>query len=505
MNIDTTGKLHMGITDLLGESVAVLGIKGSGKSNTTAALCEEMLSAGLPMVIVDIAGEYWGLKERYQILVAGKSSNVDLEVDVDGAAALAAYSLQNKVPTILDLSGWRRSERMPVVSAYLETLWDLAGDLRRPYHIILEEAHNFIPQSGNTDVSEILVMIATEGRKRGLGIVMVGQRSARIDKDVLSQAGILMLHRVRHPADVGVYQDILPAERKWVKAETAKLSTGEALVLFGDDVIRAAIRKRHTYHAGYTPGLDETEAPALRRVDDAMLSELRDALKSRAQSGETGITAAEKRIEALEGIIEEKDAEIAGLQKDLDSALAQVRMLSRLKVIDERPRSEAVQMALPSMAVQQADVAQVRLNGMVAAPVAEAVAEVELETDTQPTTAEPYRSELAVTRAYNAQERQFNRFLLKLQTLPAHHLKMLQYLTHSGAWMTEPELIAKLGYSASTVERNRPGWLRQEGVLVMRGKRGHTKEWRSRLAAYLVQIAPDHEVRGLIDQVMKLR
>ena len=48
-------------------------------------------------------------------------------------------------------------------------------------------------------------MIATEGRKRGLGIVMVGQRSARIDKDVLSQAGILMLHRVRHPADMGVY------------------------------------------------------------------------------------------------------------------------------------------------------------------------------------------------------------------------------------------------------------------------------------------------------------
>jgi len=54
-------------------------------------------------------------------------------------------------------------------------------------------------------VSDVLVMIATEGRKRGLGIVMVGQRSARIDKDVLSQAGILMLHRVRHPADMGVY------------------------------------------------------------------------------------------------------------------------------------------------------------------------------------------------------------------------------------------------------------------------------------------------------------
>ena len=47
MNIDVNRMLKIGVDELLGESVAVLGIKGSGKSNTAAVLAEELLSAGV--------------------------------------------------------------------------------------------------------------------------------------------------------------------------------------------------------------------------------------------------------------------------------------------------------------------------------------------------------------------------------------------------------------------------------------------------------------------------
>ena len=72
----------------VGRSVAVLGITGSGKTNTAAVLIEELLTQGLPMTIVDIEGEYWGLKESYDLLIVGRSEHAELEIGPENAAQL---------------------------------------------------------------------------------------------------------------------------------------------------------------------------------------------------------------------------------------------------------------------------------------------------------------------------------------------------------------------------------------------------------------------------------
>lgn len=113
-----------------------------------------------------------------------------------------------------------------------------------------------MPQSKKTAVSDLFVNIAAEGRKRGLSLIMVGQRSARIDKDTLSQADIAFLHRVRHPADMKVYAGLIPRSSRQVQQMVNALKVGEALVLRGDSIIRCAIRLRKTEHVGYTPTLD---------------------------------------------------------------------------------------------------------------------------------------------------------------------------------------------------------------------------------------------------------
>lgn len=303
---------------LLGESIAVLGIKGSGKSNTAAVLAEEMLAAGVPICIVDIAGEYWGLKEKYQILVAGKSAHVDIPVTPAQAAELAEFSMRHNLSVILDVSDFRADARFEFLHLYFEAVWRIAGELRRPYQLFLEEAHNFIPQRTTTLVSDILITIATEGRKRGLGIVMIGQRSARIDKDVLTQAGILFLHQVRHPADFSVYQDIVVAERAWVKESVNQLKTGEAIVVLGSDTHISQIRQRHTYHAGYTPGLGDVPAPSLHTLDEQTLNTLRQMLSGVREEK----VDEEKRTLQLQ--LAEQQTQFQAIQTELDEALATI-------------------------------------------------------------------------------------------------------------------------------------------------------------------------------------
>lgn len=278
MKIDEFSLLPLKADDFLGQSVAVLGIKGSGKSNTAAVLAEELLTANVPLCIVDVAGEYAGLKERFEIFSVGCSlqpETLDAKLSVERSAAAARRSYERGVSVILDVSGYSRQAREYFLAEYMTTVWNLAQTLRHPYTLFLEEAHNYIPQSGQTAVTNVLTDIACEGRKRGLGIVMIGQRSARIDKNVLAQADILFLHRVRHPADMSVYYDLIPRERKKVQDMVARLKVGDAIVLFGEEVQRHTIRLRYTPHWGYTPSMkDLPEQRGVASVEELVQGEL---------------------------------------------------------------------------------------------------------------------------------------------------------------------------------------------------------------------------------------
>ena len=278
MNIDEFGLIPLTAEQFLGQSVGVLGIKGSGKSNSAAVLAEELLLAGVPICIVDVANEYAGLKERFTIYSVGCSiqpQTLDAKLGPERAAAAAKRSYERGVSVILDVSGFPRQARDAFLLEYLTALWNLSQTLRYPYILFLEEAHNYIPQAGQTPVTAVLTDIACEGRKRGLGIVMIGQRSARIDKNVLAQADILFLHRVRHPADLSVYYDLIPRERRKVQEMVGKLKVGDALVLFGEEVQRHGIRRRHTPHWGYTPSMaDLPSERGVVSVQDLVQAEL---------------------------------------------------------------------------------------------------------------------------------------------------------------------------------------------------------------------------------------
>jgi hypothetical protein len=487
------------LDETLTTSAAILGMSGSGKSNTTARYAEQLHVNLIPFVIADIAGEYWGLKEKCALVIAGKSPHVDIELtDTSQAAALAAWSLDQRVSVVLDVSLYRpKARKIEMVAAYLEALYEKALTLRRPYKVILEEAHNYIPQSETTVASDIVVTLAAEGRKSGLGLVMVSQRPARIDKDALSQAGIRILHSVFDARDVKAYQEIAPDVSK---ATMLGLQPGEAILVYPQKRIVqvVGVKLRETYHAGYTPGMEAVEQPAFAGVDENKLAALREALAV-SPIGEKPDT----RIAGMQTTIDDQRQQIEALQAQVERLTQENTLLAKFKIEMKSPELMAVgtvnaaQLVLPAhpfpASVQDAphghDAGQ-PLPALPAQPI--------------PAPEEPYRSALATTRAINRQQTNFDSLLRDIKAQSHMHRRMLAYLVRRNASeFAVNELARYLGVQVRTLTANPPTWMVNKGLL--KRKKFNRIYWYHAKDAYNLLAAqfPDLDTDAIWEKLVK--
>ncbi len=345
--LDQKGDLAFDVAAFVGKCVAVLGITGSGKSNTVAVLIEELLAQGLAATIVDIENEYWGLAERHELLIAGRSPQATLPLEVETAGLLAELSLERNISVVLDLSEHSQSEASEILLVYMARLWEVAGKLRKPYLLVVEEAHEWLPQGTGSPLKQILTRFALRGRKRGLSLLLASQRSAKVEKDVLTQAALLFLHQVVHPTDLKVYKDIIPWPASQVEETIPSLQPGQAVVARGASVQLAEIRRRYTFDAGATPEFGSMQAPALRQVDRTTLAELQALFQ------EVRLQAAPKKQTTLRQRIHELEAELARVREENEQLRSENALLSKLQLSSTASTleiSEAVvqQLALPS-------------------------------------------------------------------------------------------------------------------------------------------------------------
>jgi len=97
------------------ETFAILAKRGAGKTYTAAVLVEEMMSAGLPVVIIDPVGVWWGLRssadgtaEGLPVVIFG-GDHADLPLAETTGELLADLVVDEPVPAVLDLSTLSKS------------------------------------------------------------------------------------------------------------------------------------------------------------------------------------------------------------------------------------------------------------------------------------------------------------------------------------------------------------------------------------------------------------
>lgn len=94
------------VVDMLTGRGFVTGKSGSGKSNSASVIAEKLLDRGYALLVVDIDGEYYGLKEKYEILHVGADDECDIQVGPEHAEKIATLALENNIPIILDVSSY---------------------------------------------------------------------------------------------------------------------------------------------------------------------------------------------------------------------------------------------------------------------------------------------------------------------------------------------------------------------------------------------------------------
>jgi len=310
--------LDFSLDEIIGKCIGILGIRGSGKSNTAGVIFEELLKHNYPLTVVDIDGEYFGLKEEYELLVIGEGKNVDITIEPEDAPQVAEISLKQSIPVILDLSGYLKEEQRKMLKHYFTALWNWAGKLRKPYMIGIEESHEFIPQGKKSELKEIITRLSLRGRKRGLGAVIISQRSAKVEKDVLTQAGMLFLHRVVHEADMKVYNDLLPWKKGQVREKVNQLDTGDCIYLDEKTTKQIYVRERSTFHAGFTPSLDTVETPQLKQVGESIIEAIEEA-KKQGKRKKSRVDELKEQVEELQDELDQKTEKIKELKRTAET------------------------------------------------------------------------------------------------------------------------------------------------------------------------------------------
>jgi hypothetical protein len=290
--------------------IAFLGATGSGKTSAAKrGLVEPALAAGRRVCILDPTGAWWGLRLKadgtgkgYPIYIFG-GDHGDYPLRARDAALLAETFATASDSAIFDMSLMTVSERTAFFTEFAETI---RRKNKGPLHLVIDEAHLFMPQAGAASGGAVPAMLhaannlVSLGRSRGLRIALISQRPAKVHKDSLTQVQSLVAMRLLAPQDRKAIADWIadqadPEKGREIIASLPSLKPGEAWVWSPqDDVLRhTKFPLPRTFDSSKAPDITDGKGPELAPVNlDALKGRL-TALEAEAKANDPKALKAE--------------------------------------------------------------------------------------------------------------------------------------------------------------------------------------------------------------------
>ena len=201
---------------------------------------------------------------------------LDGDVNADLDKLLEGWLGHDRQITILDLSGVPSGVLVRLIGSILRIVYEALfwsrekteGGKLRPLLIVMEEAHRYLSSDSDGTAANVVKRIAKEGRKYGIGAMVVSQRPSEVDETVLSQCGTIIALRLSNPTDRARVKGTLPDNLAGLMELLPVLRTGEAIIT--GEAARLPIRCRVTMpteaHQPRSADPKVTEAWSKRRV-----------------------------------------------------------------------------------------------------------------------------------------------------------------------------------------------------------------------------------------------
>ncbi len=277
----------------LSSHIAILGKTGSGKTYAAKGIVEDILTKGGRVCIIDPTGAWHGLRSSasgkragFPVVIFG-GAHADLPLGGAHGEAIAEIIGTASDPAILDTSLMRVGERTRFFADFADAL---VRKNKGPLHLVIDEAHLFAPQGKVSDPQSGAMLHAANnlvslGRSRGLRIILISQRPAKLHKDSLTQVETLVALRLIAPQDRA-------AVEAWIKDNAdekkgreiiqslATLKTGQGWIWAPEIGVleRVTFPKIKTLDSSQAPGDDNGASDiVMARID-------RDAIQKRLEA-----------------------------------------------------------------------------------------------------------------------------------------------------------------------------------------------------------------------------
>lgn len=124
--------------------------------------------------------------------------------------------------------------------------------------LIIDEAHEFIPNDKTTVASQPLITAMREGRQPGISLILATQQPGKIHTDVMTQSDIVIAHRITAKVDteaLGALMQSYMREGLDVQLDNLPREKGAALIFddTNERLFPIRVRPRITWHGGESP------------------------------------------------------------------------------------------------------------------------------------------------------------------------------------------------------------------------------------------------------------
>lgn len=269
--------------DAMTEAMALIATRKRGKTHTATVIAEEILRLHQQVVIMDPVGLYWGLRssadgkaEGFKILIIG-GAHADIPLAVADAATIAQFVVSEEASVVIDLSQLgSKGEQVRFCEVFFDRLWHLKQAHRSPMLLILEESQEFAPQRPREKEQVMLgriERIAKLGRNYGIGLLLITQRPASLNKDVLDLIGIMFVLGIVAAIERKVVRDWLQGQDLGDHTDLVNnlpgLQRGTAYVWWPEAGMLKLIeiRARRTFDSSATPAVGQKRIEPGRRAE----------------------------------------------------------------------------------------------------------------------------------------------------------------------------------------------------------------------------------------------